>query len=79
MPAARIGELIEFFLGLLVTAGDYALAIQPRVGGPAQKDGHNAWVSALTDAVRRLMRRRRLTEDSVVADFEKARTTRRRR
>lgn len=50
MPSAQIGELTEYFLGLLVTAGDYALAIQPQVGGPAQKDGHNAWVSALTDA-----------------------------
>jgi fructose-1,6-bisphosphatase/inositol monophosphatase family enzyme len=43
-------ELVEYFLGLLVTAGDYALAIQPQVAGPRQKDGHNAWVSALTDA-----------------------------
>ena len=50
MPSPAIDELVEYFLGLLVTAGDYALAIQPRIGGPAQKDGHNAWVSALTDA-----------------------------
>jgi fructose-1,6-bisphosphatase/inositol monophosphatase family enzyme len=50
VSAGLIGELVEFFLGLLVTAGDYALAIQPKIGGPAQKDGHNAWVSALTDA-----------------------------
>jgi myo-inositol-1(or 4)-monophosphatase len=42
--------LVDDLLGLLVTAGDYALAIQPRVAGPAQKAGHNAWVSALTDA-----------------------------
>ena len=50
MPTMTIEELVEFFLGLLVMAGDYALAIQPRIAGPAQKDGHNAWVSALTDA-----------------------------
>src|SRR5262245_43147162 len=45
-----VEEMVEFFLGLLVTAGDYALAIQPRVAGPEQKSGHNDWVSALTDA-----------------------------
>jgi fructose-1,6-bisphosphatase/inositol monophosphatase family enzyme len=45
-----IAGMVEHFLGMLVTAGDYALAIQPRIGGPSQKDGHNAWVSALTDA-----------------------------
>jgi myo-inositol-1(or 4)-monophosphatase len=45
-----VSEMVEYFLGLMVTAGDYALAIQPHVGGPPQKDGHNAWVSALTDA-----------------------------
>jgi fructose-1,6-bisphosphatase/inositol monophosphatase family enzyme len=50
VSAALIRELVEYFLGLLVTAGDYALAIQPKVGAPAQKNGHNAWVSALTDA-----------------------------
>jgi len=42
--------MLEEYLGLLVTAGDYALAIQPRISGPPQKDGHNPWVSALTDA-----------------------------
>lgn len=47
---ATTAELLEYFLGLLVTAGDYARAIQPRIGGPPQKEGHNAWVSALTDA-----------------------------
>jgi myo-inositol-1(or 4)-monophosphatase len=45
-----IEEMVEYFLGLLVTAGDYALAIQPRVAAPPQKQGHNDWVSALTDA-----------------------------
>ncbi|GMW07980.1 MAG: hypothetical protein AMXMBFR8_27760 [Nevskiales bacterium] len=50
MALANAVELVDFYLGLLVTAGDYALAIQPRIAGPDQKDGHNAWVSALTDA-----------------------------
>jgi fructose-1,6-bisphosphatase/inositol monophosphatase family enzyme len=50
MRAADAGEMVDYFLGLLVTAGDYALAIQPQVAGPPQKDGHNPWVSALTDA-----------------------------
>lgn len=50
MAPGPVAELAEFFLGLLVTAGDYALTIQPRVAGPRQKDGHNAWVNALTDA-----------------------------
>jgi len=50
MNAPDPADLIEQLLGLLVTAGDYALAIQPRIAGPGQKDGHNAWVSALTDA-----------------------------
>ncbi len=49
MPAAT-ADMVEYFLGLLVTAGDYALAIQSQVAGPRQKDGHNEWVSALTDA-----------------------------
>lgn len=50
MPADRIEGMVEYFLALLVTAGDYALAIQPQIAGPRQKDGHNSWVSALTDA-----------------------------
>lgn len=50
MALATAVELVDFYLGLLVSAGDYALTIQPRIAGPDQKDGHNAWVSALTDA-----------------------------
>ncbi len=50
MPAPAVRDMVEYFLGLLVTAGDYALAIQPRIAGPAPKDGPNAWASALTDA-----------------------------
>ena len=50
MSDAVIEEMVGEFLGLLITAGDYALAIQPQIAGPDQKDGHNAWVSALTHA-----------------------------
>lgn len=50
MSAPAVDTLVEDLLGLLVTAGDYALAIQPQVAGPLQKDGHNPWVSALTHA-----------------------------
>lgn len=50
MAPSPIAAITDYFLGLLVTAGDYALAIQPQVAGPRQKDGHNAWVNALTDA-----------------------------
>jgi fructose-1,6-bisphosphatase/inositol monophosphatase family enzyme len=50
MGAIATAEMVEELLGLLITAGDYALAIQPQVAGPAPKDGHNAWVSALTHA-----------------------------
>jgi fructose-1,6-bisphosphatase/inositol monophosphatase family enzyme len=50
MATDRVGQIADYFLGLLVTAGDYALAIQPQLSGERGKDGHNAWVSALTDA-----------------------------
>ena len=42
--------MVEYFLPVLVTAGDYAREIQPRIAGPAKKSGHNAWVQAITDA-----------------------------
>lgn len=41
--------MVDHYLDLLVTAGDYARAIQPRIAARA-KAGHNAWVNALTDA-----------------------------
>lgn len=53
MSDALVAELVEFYLPLLVTAGDYALAIQPAVAKSAagrSKAGHNPWVAALTDA-----------------------------
>ena len=42
--------MVEFYLPVLVTAGDYAREIQPRISGPPQKSGRNAWVQAITDA-----------------------------
>ncbi len=50
MTTDPVRELLEYYLGLLVTAGDYARAIQPQLAVRTPKDGHNAWVSALTDA-----------------------------
>ena len=43
-------SLVEFYLPVLVTAGDYARSIQSSIEGPAQKNGANAWTQALTDA-----------------------------
>jgi len=43
-------EMVEFYLPVLVTAGDYAREIQPRISGPAGKSGQNEWVQAITDA-----------------------------
>ena len=48
MPA--ITEMVETYLPVLVTAGDYARRIQPHIAGPAQKAGQNPWVQAITDA-----------------------------
>ena len=48
MPA--ITKMVETYLPVLVTAGDYARRIQPRIAGPAQKAGQNPWVQAITDA-----------------------------
>lgn len=50
MQAPVITQLADDLLGLLVTAGDYALAIQPRLASTVEKTGHNPWVNALTDA-----------------------------
>jgi fructose-1,6-bisphosphatase/inositol monophosphatase family enzyme len=43
-------EMVEFYLPVLVTAGDYAREIQPRISGPPDKFGQNPWVQAITDA-----------------------------
>ena len=50
MMPAEIVAMVEYYLPVLVTAGDYALNIQSRIGGPEQKSGDNAWAQALTDA-----------------------------
>jgi hypothetical protein len=50
MMPAEIIAMVEHYLPVLVTAGDYALNIQSRIGGPEQKSGDNAWAQALTDA-----------------------------
>ncbi len=47
-PSVR--EMVEYFLPVLVTAGDYALAIQPHIKGPEPKSGSNPWTQAITDA-----------------------------
>jgi fructose-1,6-bisphosphatase/inositol monophosphatase family enzyme len=48
MPA--ITEMVEAYLPVLVTAGDYARRIQPHIAGPEKKSGQNPWVQAITDA-----------------------------
>lgn len=45
-----ITGVVEFYLPVLVTAGDFAREIQPRVAGPVAKAGQNPWVQAITDA-----------------------------
>lgn len=50
MEESGIVGMVEFYLPVLATAGDYAREIQPRISGPAQKSGGNAWTQALTDA-----------------------------
>ncbi|MBL8202555.1 MAG: hypothetical protein JNK40_16445 [Chromatiales bacterium] len=45
-----IVDMVEFYLPVLVTAGDFAREIQPRISGPAEKQGQNPWVQAITDA-----------------------------
>jgi myo-inositol-1(or 4)-monophosphatase len=45
-----IAGMVEYYLPLLVTAGDFAREIQPRVAGPGRKSGPNAWTQAITDA-----------------------------
>ena len=49
-----IVDMVEFYLPVLVTAGDFARRIQPQISSPAQKPGQkpgqNPWVQAITDA-----------------------------
>ncbi len=50
MNRRDLESLVDYYLPLLVTAGDYAKAIQSRIAGPGDKSGGNAWAQALTDA-----------------------------
>ena len=43
-------EMVEFYLPVLVTAGDYAREIQPKISAQPDKPGQNPWVQAITDA-----------------------------
>ena len=45
-----IADMVESYLPVLVTAGDFAREIQPRISGPPAKAGQNPWVQAITDA-----------------------------
>jgi fructose-1,6-bisphosphatase/inositol monophosphatase family enzyme len=50
MDQRGLESLVDYYLGALVTAGDYARAIQRNIAGPAEKSGPNAWAQAVTDA-----------------------------
>ena len=50
MDRGALESLLDYYLGVLITVGDYALAIQPDIAGPDAKDGINAWTQAITDA-----------------------------
>ena len=50
MDTPELRRLVDHYLPLLVTAGDYGRAIQPQVRGPQAKAGENAWAQAITDA-----------------------------
>jgi myo-inositol-1(or 4)-monophosphatase len=46
----ELDDLVEYYLGVLITAGDFAHEIQSRVDVRAGKQGQNEWVEAVTDA-----------------------------
>jgi fructose-1,6-bisphosphatase/inositol monophosphatase family enzyme len=50
LDPAALDALVDYYLPVLVTAGDFARAVQGGVAGPAQKTGANAWTMAVTDA-----------------------------
>lgn len=50
MTPAEVDALVEYYLPILVTAGDFARAIQGRAQSQVAKAGQNAWVEAVTDA-----------------------------
>lgn len=49
-PLPAVAGMVEAFLPLLATAGDYARQLQPRLAPLPSKPGSNPWVQALTDA-----------------------------
>jgi fructose-1,6-bisphosphatase/inositol monophosphatase family enzyme len=50
MEPAEVDALVDYYLPFLVTAGDFARAIQGGIRSPKKKAGPNAWAQALTDA-----------------------------
>ena len=50
MKPADVDALVDYYLPVLISAGDFARAIQAGVQGPDPKTGPNAWAEALTDA-----------------------------
>jgi len=50
MTPTETVAMVEHYLPVLVTAGDYACNIQDRICGPDAKSGANPWTQALTDA-----------------------------
>lgn len=50
MTPAEIDALVDYYLPVLITAGDYAHSIQAGVQSQPGKTGQNAWVEAVTDA-----------------------------
>lgn len=50
MDRPALESLVDYYLGVLMQAGDYARAVQPLIAGAGAKDGPNAWTRAVTDA-----------------------------
>lgn len=50
MSPAELDALVDYYLPVLVTAGDFARQIQGGVESRAAKHGQNSWVEAVTDA-----------------------------
>lgn len=50
MTPAEVDALVEYYLPVLIAAGDFAHAIQRNVRSQAGKTGRNAWAEAVTDA-----------------------------
>lgn len=50
MGSTSLEDMVGYLLGLLVTAGDYALAIQPAAGGAGPQPGPGARAGTISDA-----------------------------